>query len=73
MKFFLLLLVLARWAEVDGNDFGSSAVPQIGSNRPQPAALLQSRILLKTSLVDSAWGCVWQGTRRLLPSAKVVQ
>ena len=73
MKLFLLLLFLARWAEVEGNNCGSGAVPQIGSKRPQPAALLQSRILLKTSLVDCAWGCVWRGTRRLLPSAKVVQ
>ena len=45
------------WAEVEGNDccFGNT-VPHIGSNRPEPTALYQSRIHLKTSLVASERG-----------------
>ena len=56
LKMFLLPLVLARWAEVRGNDCGSGTVPQIGSNRPEPTALFQSRIHVKTSLVASSRG-----------------
>ena len=35
LKLFLLPLVLAHWAEVEGNDCDSGTMPQVGSNRPE--------------------------------------
>ena len=41
---FLLLLVLARWAQVHGNGCGSGILSQAGSKMPEPTALFQSPI-----------------------------
>ena len=51
---FLHPLVLARWAEVQGNDCGSGIVSQIGSKMPEPTVLFQSQIHLKISVVATA-------------------
>ena len=73
MKLFLFPLVLARSAEIQGNDFGSGTLSYTGSKVPEPTASFQSRIHLKISLVASARGRVRQGARSLLRSAEVVK